>query len=63
MSASENQLAPLHVFRFHVRFEGDALGGTAAGVVGAAVAAHAAISVAKRSRDKAVEKKAASTNS
>lgn len=31
MSASENQLAPLHVFRFHVRFEGDALGGTAAG--------------------------------
>ncbi|MDO9148165.1 MAG: uptake hydrogenase small subunit, partial [Hydrogenophaga sp.] len=56
-----DRLTDIHAFG--IEANADQIGGTAAGVVGAAVAAHAAISVAKRSRDKAAEKKAASTNS
>ena len=56
-----DRLTDIHAFG--IEANADEIGGTAAGVVGAAVAAHAAISVAKRSRDKAVEKKAASSNS
>ena len=49
-----DRLTDIH--QFGIEANADEIGGTAAGVVGAAVAAHAAISVAKRARDTAKEK-------
>ncbi|MDP3874348.1 MAG: hydrogenase small subunit [Methyloversatilis sp.] len=46
-----DRLTDIHAFG--IEANADQIGGTAAGVVGAAVAAHAAISVAKRARDNA----------
>ena len=51
-----------NIHAFGVEANADQIGGTAAAVVGAAVAAHAAISVAKRASDKAAEKKASPVN-
>ncbi|MDZ4162418.1 MAG: uptake hydrogenase small subunit, partial [Burkholderiales bacterium] len=48
-----------NIHAFGVEANADQIGGTAAGVVGAAVAAHAAISVAKRAKDKTAQKPAA----
>ena len=52
----------LDVYKRQVEANADKSGGTAAGGVGAWGAAHAAISVAKRAKDKAAEKKASPSN-